>query len=69
MKVLAISASPRKCGNAEVLCDEFLKGAAESGHDVQKIRLAESCLLRLRRQPRLRPPRQYGRGAGSAQGR
>ena len=41
MKVLAISASPRKCGNAEVLCDEFLKGAAESGHDVQKIRLAE----------------------------
>ena len=75
MKVLAISASPRKCGNAEVLCDEFLKGAAESGHDVQKIRLAEkkiapcSCLLRLRRQPRLRPPRRYGRGAGSAQGR
>ena len=29
MKVLAISASPRKCGNAEVLCDEFLKGAAK----------------------------------------
>ena len=37
MKVLAISASPRKCGNAEVLCDEFLKGAAESGHDVQNV--------------------------------
>lgn len=41
MKVLAISASPRKGGNSEVLCDEFLKGAAESGHQVQKIRLAE----------------------------
>ena len=41
MKVLAISASPRKGGNAEVLCNESLKGAAESGHDVQKIRLAE----------------------------
>lgn len=41
MKVLAISASPRKGGNSDVLCDEFLKGAAESGHEVQKIRLAE----------------------------
>ncbi len=41
MKVLAISSSPRKGGNSDVLCDEFLKGAAESGHQVQKIRLAE----------------------------
>lgn len=41
MKVLAISSSPRKGGNSDVLCDEFLKGAAESGHTVQKIRLAE----------------------------
>lgn len=41
MKILAISASPRKGGNSDVLCDEFLKGAAESGHEVQKIRLAE----------------------------
>ena len=41
MKVLAISSSPRKGGNSEVLCDEFLKGAAESGHEVRKIRLAE----------------------------
>lgn len=41
MNVLAISASPRKGGNSDVLCDEFLKGAAESGHKVQKIRLAE----------------------------
>ena len=41
MKVLAISASPRRGGNSDVLCDEFLKGAAQSGHEVRKIRLAE----------------------------
>ena len=29
MKVLAISSSPRRGGNSDVLCDEFLKGAAE----------------------------------------
>ena len=41
MKILAISASPRKGGNSDTLCDEFLKGAAESGHETRKIRLAE----------------------------
>ena len=41
MKVLAISSSPRKGGNSDVMCDEFLKGAAESGNETQKIRLAE----------------------------
>lgn len=39
MNVLAISASPRKGGNSDVLCDQFLKGAAERGHVVEKIRL------------------------------
>lgn len=29
MKILAISASPRKGGNSDVLFDQFLKGAAE----------------------------------------
>ena len=41
MKVLAISSSPRRGGNSDVLCDEFLKGAAEAGHETRKIRLAE----------------------------
>ena len=41
MKVLAISSSPRRGGNSDVLCDEFLKGAAENGHETRKIRLAE----------------------------
>lgn len=39
MKVLAISASPRKGGNSDVLCDQFLKGAEEAGHEVEKVRL------------------------------
>lgn len=39
MKVLAISASPRKGGNSDVLCDQFLKGAAQSGHETEKISL------------------------------
>lgn len=41
MNVLAISASPRKNGNSDVLCDQFLKGAGENGANVSKIRLAE----------------------------
>ena len=40
-KVLIISASPRKGGNSDLLCDQFLLGAQESGHDVEKIRLQE----------------------------
>lgn len=39
MKVLAISASPRKGGNSDVLCDQFLKGASEAGHETEKIQL------------------------------
>ena len=41
MNLLAISASPRLHGNSDLLCDQFLKGAAEAGHTVEKIRLAE----------------------------
>jgi multimeric flavodoxin WrbA len=40
MKVLAISASPRTDGNSDVLCDQFLKGAAEMGHETEKINLS-----------------------------
>lgn len=40
-KVLILSGSPRKAGNSDLLCDEFAKGAAEAGHDVEKIRIAE----------------------------
>ena len=37
MKVLAICASPRKGGNSDLLCDEFLRGAQESGNQVEKV--------------------------------
>ena len=40
-KVLILSGSPRKNGNSDILCDEFMKGAVEAGHQVEKIRIAE----------------------------
>lgn len=36
-KVLILSASFRKHGNSDTLCDEFMRGAQEAGHDVEKI--------------------------------
>lgn len=39
--VLILSSSPRKNGNSDILCDEFAKGAAESGNYVEKISLRE----------------------------
>jgi multimeric flavodoxin WrbA len=38
--VLIISASPRKNGNSDLLCDRFAQGAKESGNNVEKIFLA-----------------------------
>ncbi len=38
--VLVISASPRKGGNSDTLCDEFIRGAQESGNHAEKIFLA-----------------------------
>ena len=40
-KVLIISGSPRKGGNSDILCDEFMRGATESGNDVDKIFLRD----------------------------
>lgn len=40
-KVLAIVSSHRKGGNSELLVDEFVKGAEESGHTVEKVCLRE----------------------------
>lgn len=42
--ILIISASPRQNGNSDILCDEFMRGARESGHHAEKIRLAESYI-------------------------
>ena len=38
--VLVTSASPRKGGNSDTLCDEFIRGAQESGNHAEKIFLA-----------------------------
>ena len=40
-KVLILSGSPRKGGNSDILCDEFLRGAQDAGHKAEKIRVAE----------------------------
>lgn len=40
-QVLILSGSPRKGGNSDLLCDAFLKGALEAGHQARKIRVAE----------------------------
>lgn len=39
-KVLILSGSPRAKGNSDMLCDEFMCGAVEAGHEVEKIRVA-----------------------------
>ena len=36
-KVLVLSGSFRKHGNSDLLCDEFIRGAKEAGHQVEKI--------------------------------
>ena len=38
-RVLIISASPRKNGNSDILCQQFIKGAKEAGHFVEQIYL------------------------------
>ena len=40
-KILILSGSPRKGGNSDLLCDEFMRGALETGNQVEKIRVAE----------------------------
>lgn len=41
-KVLILSATPRRGGNSDVLCEQFARGAREAGHEVEKISLRES---------------------------
>ena len=39
--VLILSGSPRKGGNSDLLCDEFMRGAKENGNQVAKINVAD----------------------------
>lgn len=43
-KVLILSASPRKGGNSDLLCDEFLKGSHEAGNIAEKIFLKHKTI-------------------------
>ena len=40
-KVLILSSSPHRNGNSDLLCNEFMRGAAEAGHQVEKIFLKD----------------------------
>lgn len=40
-KVIVISSSPRKGGNSDFLCDEFIKGATLAGNYVEKVFLKD----------------------------
>jgi len=40
-KVLVLSASPRKSGNSDLLCDQFVIGAREAGNQAEKIFLRD----------------------------
>ena len=39
-KILVLSASTRKSGNTDLLCDEFIRGAESAGHSVKKMYVA-----------------------------
>lgn len=39
--VLILSSSPRRGGNSDTLCDEFMRGAIENGNQVEKIFLRD----------------------------
>ena len=39
--VLILSGSPRIGGNSDLLCDEFMKGSIEAGHNVEKVNVAK----------------------------
>lgn len=41
MKALVINGSPRLQGNCDLLCDAFIQGALEAGHQTEKINLTK----------------------------
>ena len=41
MNVLVINGSPRAKGNSDLLCEAFIRGAEEAGHQAEKISLRE----------------------------
>lgn len=44
-KVVLLSGSPRPNGNSSMLCDEFIRGAAEAGNKAEKILLSRKKVV------------------------
>lgn len=44
-KVLILSGSPRKGGNSDTLCDQFMKGAQEAGNEAEDTDTVMNCTL------------------------
>jgi multimeric flavodoxin WrbA len=42
--VLVLSSSPRKGGNSDLLCDQFVLGAREAGHGAEKVFLRDKII-------------------------
>ncbi|MGA2821961.1 MAG: flavodoxin family protein [Bacteroidales bacterium] len=42
--VLVLSSSPRKGGNSDLLCDQFMKGAHDAGHQTEKVFLKDKSI-------------------------
>lgn len=42
--ILILSSSPRRGGNSDTLCDEFLRGAIDAGHTAEKIFLRDKTI-------------------------
>ena len=42
--ILILSSSPRRGGNSDTLCDEFMQGAMEAGNHVEKIFLRDKTI-------------------------
>ena len=43
-KVLILSSSPRRGGNSDTLCDEFMRGAIESDNEAEKVFLRDKTI-------------------------
>ncbi len=43
-KVLILSSSPRRGGNSDTLCDEFMRGAVDAGNEAEKIFLRDKTV-------------------------
>ena len=46
-RVLILSGSPRRHGNSDLLCDEFMRGAIDAGHEVLKVFLRDKLVKML----------------------